>query len=149
MRSQSRRPRSNLALARTASSGSFPVRRRRLRSGMMLQDLNLFPSVLAHSHPACHIEASAALEKQHGNLKSWYECHICKQDFTGAMQLGLAEAAVERVQHLPEEDWNRLTQEGERAASLMRVAGRYAEAEAMLRNTIPLWKKYYGEEVLW
>jgi hypothetical protein len=39
----------------------------------------------------------------------WWKCGTCGQNFTGAMQLGLAEEWWSSAQRLPEEDDDRLS----------------------------------------
>ena len=54
------------------------------------------------AHVACIAEVAAHAFAE--NKLSWSVCSLCKQWYTGKMQLGLAEERVFRVKHLPETD---------------------------------------------
>ena len=55
-----------------------------------------------------HIECmvQVAVSQHRGNI-AWWECHTCKQQFTGAMRTGLAEAWWARVRDAVEENAER------------------------------------------
>ena len=95
------------------------------------------------AHVECRAEAAAHRLKNSKTPDGWWECATCGQDFTGAMQLGLAEAWWSRVQRLPEVDEQRLRA----AANLARSLGeqsKLAEAEAMLRDLLPVQRRVFG-----
>ena len=97
------------------------------------------------AHVECRAEAAAHRLKNSKTPDGWWECATCGQDFTGAMQLGLAEAWWSRVQRLPEVDEQRLRA----AANLARSLGeqsKLAEAEAMLRDLLPVQRRVFGPE---
>ena len=48
------------------------------------------------AHIACLVQAAASQQAQRGS-DVWRQCQTCKQDYTGAMQTGLAEAWWSRV----------------------------------------------------
>jgi hypothetical protein len=48
------------------------------------------------AHIACLVRAAASQQAQRGN-DVWRQCQTCKQDYTGAMRTGLAEAWRSRV----------------------------------------------------
>jgi Flp pilus assembly protein TadD len=85
--------------------------------------------------------------KNRGDVKgcAWWECGTCGQSFTGAMQLGLAEAWWSTAQRLPEEDDQRL-----KAAVILAIAlddqGRNAEAETMHREVLLVQRRVLGQE---
>ena len=96
------------------------------------------------AHVACRVKAaeSQAAEKE-GCV--WWECQTCKQAFTGAMQLGLAEARWSKVRGRKVEDW-----EWQMAALMMARAlgdqGRYGEAEKMYRKVLAVERRELGAE---
>ena len=80
------------------------------------------------AHVAC--KAAYAAHQGPGYHTGWYECPTCKQDYTGAMQLGLAEALWARLEVRPAEDNDRLAAQNTLANAYFR-AGRFAEAETL------------------
>ena len=66
---------------------------------------------------------------------AWDECQTCKQKFTGAMQLGLAEAWWAQVCRNREGDGERRAAAHNMANALMHQ-GRLAEAEKMFRERL-------------
>ena len=83
------------------------------------------------AHIACLVQAAASQQAQRGS-DVWQQCQTCKQDYTGAMQTGLAEAWRSRVAGQAAENTERLLAENNLAVSLL-DQGKYAEAEPMLR----------------
>ena len=96
------------------------------------------------AHVACRVKAaeSQAAEKQGC---AWWECQTCKQAFTGAMQLGLAEARFTKVRGREQEDG-----EWQMAASMMAhalgIQGRYGEAEQLYRKVLAVQRRELGAE---
>ena len=83
------------------------------------------------AHIACLVRAAASQQAQRGN-GVWRECQTCKQDYTGAMRTGLAEAWRTRVAGQAAETTERLEAENNLACSLVHQ-GKDAEAEPMFR----------------
>jgi hypothetical protein len=88
------------------------------------------------AHVECRTQDAAhrmANSKQRDD--GWWKCGTCGQNFTGTMQLGLAEAWWSSAQRLPNESepWSD-------AANMLAVAllkqGWYGEAETMCRETL-------------
>ena len=96
------------------------------------------------AHVACRVKAA---ESQAPEKKGcvWWECQTCKQAFTGAMQLGLAEAHWTKVQGREQEDG-----EWQMAALLMARAlgdqGRYGKAEKMQREVLAAQERELGAD---
>jgi tetratricopeptide (TPR) repeat protein len=97
------------------------------------------------AHVECRAEAAAHRLKNSKRTDGWWECATCGQEFTGAMQLGLARAWWSRVQRLPEVDKQRLRAASNLASSLGEQ-GKLAEAEAMLRDLLPVQQRVFGPE---
>ena len=93
------------------------------------------------AHVACKI--AYAKHQGPGYHEGWYACPTCKQDYTGAMQLGLAEALWARLQGRPAEDDDRLCAQNNLANAYMQ-AGRYAEAEALYRDILAIDRRVHG-----
>ena len=75
----------------------------------------------------------------------WRQCQTCEQDFTGAMQVGLAEAWRSRVSGQAAESLERLLAEGNLALSLLHQ-GKYAQAERVLRDLHVVMMRVLGAE---
>jgi hypothetical protein len=60
------------------------------------------------AHVECRVEAAAHRVKNMKSMDGWWECGTCKEQFTGAMQVGLAETWWTTARHLPEGDIKRL-----------------------------------------
>jgi len=90
----------------------------------------------AYAHVAC--KAAYAAHQGPGWHKAWFACPTCEQDYTGAMQLGLAETLWERESDKPKQNDGRL-----RAQNLLAVAylaaGRFDEAEAIWSEIMVSW----------
>ena len=100
------------------------------------------------AHVECRAEYAAhrmASEPELLDLSAWVECGTCKQRFTGAMQLGLAEACCATTKHLPEEDKLRIMAAGN-LASAVHARGRLAEAEAKYREILAVMRRAFGQE---
>ena len=63
------------------------------------------------AHVGCLIEKAVAQQRHRGNAV-WRECQTCEQQFTRAMQTGLAEAWWSRVCDEAEESEERLAEIG-------------------------------------
>ena len=83
------------------------------------------------AHVAC--KAKYATHQGPGHHTGWYKCPTCKQEHTGPMQLGLAEALCTRLQGRPAEDNDRLLSQNGLAVAYDQ-AGRFAEAEPLYRD---------------
>ncbi len=84
------------------------------------------------AHLDCLVQVAASQQKRRGDIV-WCQCQTCKQDFTGAMLTGLAEAWRSRVAGQAAESSERLEAEDNLAQSLLRQ-GKDAEVEPMLRQ---------------
>ena len=84
------------------------------------------------AHIACLVRAPASQQAQRGS-DAWRQCQTCKQDYTGAMQTGLAEAWRSRVAGQAAESDERLEAESNLADSLMQQ-GKAVDAEQLLRR---------------
>ena len=82
------------------------------------------------AHIACLVRAAASQQAQRGT-GVWRECQTCKQYYTGAMQMGLAEAWRSRVAGQAAESAERLETEHYLAVSLLHQ-GKDMEVEPML-----------------
>jgi hypothetical protein len=67
-------------------------------------------------------------------LDRWWKCSTCKKDFSGAMQLGLAEAWRSILERLSKEDAPRVTTAMTRTAKALNSLRKYDEAETMFRD---------------
>jgi tetratricopeptide (TPR) repeat protein len=89
------------------------------------------------AHIECLAQVAASKQSQLDGIENrnevWSECQTCKQTFTGAMRMGLAEAWRSQVVRLAAGIGERLDMEGNLASSLL-DNGKYAEAEAVLRK---------------
>ena len=85
------------------------------------------------AHVAC--KAAYAAHQGPGYHEGWYACLTCKQDYTGAMQLGLAETLWVRLHGRPAEDDDRLAAQNT-LANAYAQAGRFAEAEPLDRDLL-------------
>jgi tetratricopeptide (TPR) repeat protein len=97
------------------------------------------------AHIACLVEVAAS-QRAHRGVDAWTVCQTCKQDFTGAMQRGLAEAWRSRVaEHEAAESAERLFAESTLAKSLL-DEGKYVQAEPMLRKLHKVYMRMFGPE---
>lgn len=81
------------------------------------------------AHPAC-IEKSAKI-----NIKSYYECGICGQEFTGRMQTELANRWYDATRNLPKSDGRRIMAGSNKADALF-ANGKYDEALELYTETL-------------
>ena len=93
------------------------------------------------AHVAC--KAAYAAHQGPGIHDGWYECPTCKQDYTGAMQLGLAEALCARLHGRDAEDNGRLCAQTN-LANAYAQAGRFAEAEPLFRDLLVTRRRVDG-----
>jgi hypothetical protein len=100
------------------------------------------PAGLAHT--ACRALAAGAQASYRG-CAVWSKCQMCKQNFTGEMRRGLAEAWWSRVHNNTEEDNERLAAAGNLAISLS-DQGKYDDAAAMESEVLAVQKRVLGEE---
>jgi tetratricopeptide (TPR) repeat protein len=75
----------------------------------------------------------------------WWKCGTCGQNFTGAMQLGLAEAWWSSAHRLPNENELR-SAAANNLANALYAQGRYGEAETMYRETLAVRQRVLGSE---
>ena len=75
----------------------------------------------------------------------WFECATCGQDFTGAMQLGLAEAWWSKARRLPKKDEERLAAANNLAITFYSQA-KYAEAEKIFREVLAVQMRTIDRE---
>ena len=80
-----------------------------------------------------------------GFHEGWYTCTTCKQQYTGAMQLGLAEALWERHRRKPARNQDRLAAQNLLAAAYM-AQGRHAEAEELFRELLAAFQRLAGAD---
>ena len=96
------------------------------------------------AHVGCLVE-NATAQRPHRGDDVWRVCQTCKQEFTGAMRTGLAEAWWARVRHQAEEnqEWLLATSN---LANCRRWDGRYADSEHLQRQVLRVRRKALGEE---
>ena len=97
------------------------------------------------AHLDCRVKAAQALVKRKRRNRWWFTCQTCKQVFTGAMSIGLANAWWSQVSDRAEEDPERLAAANDLATSLKRQ-GQHAEAEEMLREVLAVRKRVLGAD---
>ena len=93
------------------------------------------------AHVAC--KAAYAAHQGPGCHKGWCVCPTCKQEYTGAMRLGLAETLCARLHGRPAEDDNRLRAQNN-LANAYAQAGRLAEAEPLFRDLLATQRRVAG-----
>ena len=96
------------------------------------------------AHIECRLRSAASQQALQGTIV-WRQCQTCKQDFTGAMQTGLAEAWRSRVAGQAVESAERLSAEANLAVSLLHQ-GNGAKAESILRPLHKVRMRVYGAE---
>ena len=96
------------------------------------------------AHIACLVRAAVSQQAQRGN-GVWQRCQTCKQDYTGAMQTGLAEAWRSRVAGHAAESAERLAAESYLAFSLLHQ-GKAVEAEPIFRRVHAVRMRVHGAE---
>ena len=93
------------------------------------------------AHVACKAEYAA---HQGPSLhKGWIVCPTCKQHYTGAMKLGLAEAMCAQLKGRPAEDNDRLGAQNN-LANAYAQAGRLAEAEPLFQDLLATHRRVDG-----
>jgi hypothetical protein len=95
-------------------------------------------------HIECMVQAAVAQVGHRGDI-AWWECHTCKQNFTGAMRTGLAEAWWARVRDAVEESAERQSAAYNLGQALY-GEGKYGEAERMFREVHCIWTRVLGAE---
>jgi hypothetical protein len=96
------------------------------------------------AHIDCLVQLATSQQAHRGN-DAWWQCQTCKQDFTGAMQTGLAEAWWSRVAGQPAESLERLAAESHLASALLHQ-GKSAQAERVLRKLHEVQMRVLGAE---
>ena len=96
------------------------------------------------AHVGCLIEKAVAQQPHRGN-KAWWVCQTCGQQFTGAMQTGLAEAWWSRVCDEAEESEERLAA-AHNLGNARDKDGKYADAERINREVLGVERRVLGEE---
>ena len=99
----------------------------------------------ALAHIDCRIQAALSQQGALRLTKPWSQCRTCKQDFTGPMQMALAEAWWSRVRDDDEESPERRAAQRNLAVALL-GQGKDAEAEPMLRRLHEVSMRVYGAE---
>jgi tetratricopeptide (TPR) repeat protein len=97
------------------------------------------------AHVECRAMAAAHRLANGKLVDGWWKCATCGQEFTGAMQLGLAEAWWSTAQRLPEEDEERLGAGGI-LASALDAHGKHAEAVTLYREVLVARRRVMGPE---
>ena len=95
------------------------------------------------AHVACRVQA--AEHQGTGFHARWHTCATCKQQYTGAMQLGLAEALWERHRRKPARNQDRLAAQNLLAAAYM-AQGRDAEAAELFRGFLAAFQRLVGSD---
>jgi len=96
------------------------------------------------AHVDCFVQLAVS-KQQHRSDFLWRQCQTCKQNYTGAMRTGLAEAWWSRVAGQAAESSERLAAESNLAQSL-NDQGKTAEAEMMLRELVIKYTRLFGTE---
>jgi hypothetical protein len=97
------------------------------------------------AHVECRATAAAYIMANNNTHERWQTCSTCGQEFTGAMQLGLAEAWWSKLQHLPKEDSQRLTAAVTLARAL-HAQGKHGRAEIVLVEVLAVQRRVLGHE---
>jgi hypothetical protein len=97
------------------------------------------------AHVECRAMAAAHLVANSKSAVGWWRCATCGQHFTGAMQLGLAEAWWSTAQRLPEEDVQRLAAAANLASALV-GQGRHGEAATLYREVLSVQQRVMGPD---
>ena len=95
-------------------------------------------------HIECMVQVAVSQAGHRGNI-AWWECHTCKQRFTGAMRTGLAEAWWARVRDAVEENAERLAAAFNLGQALF-GEGKNGEAERRFRELHGIWMRVLGAE---
>ena len=97
-------------------------------------------------HIECMVQVVVSQTGHRGNI-AWWECHTCKQSFTGAMRTGLAEAWWARVRDAAEESAERQAA-AYNLGQALHAEGKYGEAEGMFREVHGIRMRLLGAEHL-
>jgi pentatricopeptide repeat protein len=97
------------------------------------------------AHVECRTQDAAHRMANSKQRDGWWKCGTCGQNFTGTMQLGLAEAWWSSAQRLPNESERRSAAANILANALLKQ-GRYNEAETMYRETLAVRQRVFGSE---
>ena len=97
-------------------------------------------------HIGCMVQVAVSQVGHRGTI-AWWECHTCKQKFTGAMRTGLAEAWWALVRDAVEENAERQSAADNLGQSL-NGDGKYGEAERVFREVHSIWMRLLGAEHL-
>jgi hypothetical protein len=94
------------------------------------------------AHVSCLASAAAHQERL------WYECPTCKQEFTGAVRMGLSRARWELYRNYPEADPERLAALGSLAAALSNSSnsGDCAAARPLLEELVAVARRTRGSD---
>ena len=95
------------------------------------------------AHLMCMVAAISASETREStsDISRWNHCQICRSEFEGPMQLGLAYAAVEKTEHLQPGAGKRVHADHMRGFALL-YAQRFNEAEAAFRILFRFYHKH-------
>ena len=95
------------------------------------------------AHVNCQVQAAISQVSLRANA-AWQECRTCKQEFTGAMRIGLAHAWFLRVGDGEEStEW---IEAAHNLAHAFTTKGNYADAEQMFRKVQSVTKRNLGPE---
>ena len=92
------------------------------------------------AHVGCLVQAAESREANGGGKGGWRACRTCKNKFTGAVSIGLAEAQWLRVRDQPAESNDRLYAASILASSLFEQ-GKYEEAAQMQRELLEVQRR--------
>jgi hypothetical protein len=98
------------------------------------------------AHVDCRTQDAAHRMANSNQWDGWWKCGTCGQNFTAAMQLGLAEAWWSSARHLPNENERRLAAAKNNLAIALQSQGRYGEAETLYRETLAVRQRVLGSE---
>ena len=94
-------------------------------------------------HVACRVQATE--HQGMGFHAGWHTCTTCKQRYTGAMELGLAEALWERHRRKPARNHDRLAAQNGLAGAYS-AQGRDAEAVELFRESLAAFQLLAGAD---
>ena len=91
------------------------------------------------AHLSCVVEAATH------DVNVWTTCPTCRQEFTGAMDVGLAKARWELVRDRPSDDAERLFVANNLAVTLKESAGDNAGALTLMEEVLTVRRKTLGD----
>jgi hypothetical protein len=97
------------------------------------------------AHIGCLVEAAASQQAHRGDAV-WQQCQTCKQEFTGAMQMGLAEAWRLRVAGQGSGERRTACSGGQSGARSLLGQGKGVEVEQLLRTLFEVEMRVLGAE---